>query len=112
MICYIFSEIAVNNINLNRLSQSQMAYSGSKKVVNEDVHDGTDSTEGPSAEHNIEALHYGTELGKKQFLGTFTAEEDKAIMRKVDMRFLWLIGITYLIKNSKAHPISPPNNAK
>lgn len=51
---------------------------------------------------SIVSLHDGTEHGKKAFLATFTADEDKAIMRKVDMRFLWLIGITYLIKNSKA----------
>lgn len=82
-----------------------MAYAGSKNVVvDEGVHDGTDSTETPSGEHTIESLHDGTELGKKQFLATFTADEDKAIMRKVDMRFLWLIGITYLIKNSKTNP--------
>lgn len=77
-----------------------MAYAGSKNVIDEDVHDGTDGTETPSGEHTIEAFHDGTEQGKKQFLATFTADEDKAIMRKVDMRFLWLIGITYLIKNS------------
>jgi hypothetical protein len=39
------------------------------------------------------------EAERKAFLATFTAEEDKAIRRKVDWRFLWLIGLIYIIKN-------------
>lgn len=31
--------------------------------------------------------------GKANFLATFTPQDDKAIMRKVDRRFLLLIGI-------------------
>lgn len=72
-----------------------MAYAGPKE-------DGTDSTSTPNGEQITEFLHDGTDHGRKEFLASFTATEDKAIMRKVDMRFLWLIGITYLIKNSKA----------
>ncbi len=34
------------------------------------------------------------------FLATFTPEEEKAIMRKVDLRFLVLIGFMYLVKNA------------
>lgn len=37
--------------------------------------------------------------GREAFLATFSAEEDKAIMRKVDKRFLLLIGVLYLTKN-------------
>jgi len=33
------------------------------------------------------------------FLSSFSPEEDKAIRRKVDWRFLWLIGLMYIIKN-------------
>lgn len=33
------------------------------------------------------------------FLASFSVEEDKAIRRKVDRRFLWLIGLMYIIKN-------------
>ena len=33
------------------------------------------------------------------FLSSFTPEEDKAIMRKVDCRFLWVIGLMYTLKN-------------
>ncbi|KFY12870.1 hypothetical protein V492_03606 [Pseudogymnoascus sp. VKM F-4246] len=33
------------------------------------------------------------------FLASFSPEEDKAIRRKVDRRFLWLIGLMYIIKN-------------
>lgn len=77
-----------------------MASSNAKDVENLG-HDSADSV-GPPIHHPDPAfLHDGTEQGKKDFLASFTAAEDKAIMRKVDWRFLWLIGITYLIKNSK-----------
>ncbi|KAI9710336.1 MAG: hypothetical protein M1820_002831 [Bogoriella megaspora] len=36
---------------------------------------------------------------KETFLASFTAEENHTIMRKVDRRFLFLIGMMYLIKN-------------
>uniref|UniRef100_A0A0B7KI15 Major facilitator superfamily (MFS) profile domain-containing protein n=1 Tax=Bionectria ochroleuca TaxID=29856 RepID=A0A0B7KI15_BIOOC len=36
---------------------------------------------------------------RKEFLATFTAEEEKAIMRKVDNRFLILIGFMFMSKN-------------
>lgn len=32
------------------------------------------------------------------FLATFTAEDEKRIMRKADMRFVFLAGVMYLIK--------------
>ena len=35
---------------------------------------------------------------KAAFLSTFSAEEEKAIIRKVDRRFLVLIGLMYMIK--------------
>lgn len=47
----------------------------------------------------IVEFHDGTEEGKKAFLASFSAAEDKAIMRKVDRRFLVLIGLIYVIKN-------------
>lgn len=49
-------------------------------------------------------FHDGTAEGKKAFLATFTAEEDKSIMRKVDRKFLLLIGIIYLFKNVSSAP--------
>jgi len=33
------------------------------------------------------------------FLFSFSPEEDRAIRRAVDWRFLWLIGLMYIIKN-------------
>lgn len=36
---------------------------------------------------------------KAAFLATFTPQDDKDIMRKVDRRFLLLIGILYMTKN-------------
>jgi hypothetical protein len=36
---------------------------------------------------------------RAEFLSSFTQEENKAIMRKVDRRFLIIIGLMYVIKN-------------
>ena len=36
---------------------------------------------------------------RETFLASFTAAEDKKIMRKVDQRFLLLIGLMYMLKN-------------
>jgi len=48
------------------------------------------------------------EADRKAFLATFSAEEDKAIRKKVDRRFLWLIGLIYIIKNVRStHAASP-----
>jgi hypothetical protein len=41
----------------------------------------------------------GTESDKEAFLSSFSAAESKAIIRKVDRRFLLIIGMMYLIKN-------------
>jgi hypothetical protein len=35
---------------------------------------------------------------KAAFLATFTADDEARIMRKVDMRFVFLAGVMYLIK--------------
>ena len=40
-----------------------------------------------------------TSQSREEFLATFTPEEEKAIMRKVDKRFLFLIGMMLVIKN-------------
>lgn len=46
------------------------------------------------------------EAGSKEaFLATFTPQDDKAVMRKVDRRFLLLIGILYMTKNVSATPL-------
>lgn len=37
--------------------------------------------------------------GRRAFLATFTPEIDKSIMKKVDRRFLLLIGVLYMTKN-------------
>jgi hypothetical protein len=36
---------------------------------------------------------------RAEFLSSFTQDENKAIMRKVDRRFLLIIGMMYVIKN-------------
>jgi hypothetical protein len=40
---------------------------------------------------------------KAAFLATFTPQDDKDVMRKVDRRFLLLIGILYMTKNVSTH---------
>lgn len=46
-----------------------------------------------------DSLHSNEAADRIAFLSSFSPEEDKAIMRKVDFRFLWLIGLMYIIKN-------------
>lgn len=46
---------------------------------------------------------------KAAFLATFTPEEEKAIMRKVDKRFFILIGLMYMIKQVRFHNTSKRN---
>jgi hypothetical protein len=41
---------------------------------------------------------------KAAFLATFTPQDDKDVMRKVDRRFLLLIGILYMTKNVSTIP--------
>ncbi|CAG8977545.1 hypothetical protein HYALB_00012351 [Hymenoscyphus albidus] len=50
-------------------------------------------------EHVVASLRSNSVADKTAFLASFTAEEDRAIMTKVDCRFLWLIELMYLIKN-------------
>ncbi|KIX09974.1 uncharacterized protein Z518_01055 [Rhinocladiella mackenziei CBS 650.93] len=40
-----------------------------------------------------------SEESREAFLSSFTAEEDRRIMRKVDKRFLLIIGLMYMLKN-------------
>ena len=48
-------------------------------------------------------IHSGTPSSPRDYrnavLSSFSAEEDKAVMRKVDRRFLLLIGLMYMLKN-------------
>jgi hypothetical protein len=46
---------------------------------------------------------------KAAFLATFTPQDDKDVMRKVDRRFLLLIGILYMTKNVSIS--RPPTDA-
>lgn len=45
------------------------------------------------------SIHSDAEAERRAFLSTFSPEEDKAVRRKVDYRFLWLIGLMYIIEN-------------
>jgi hypothetical protein len=47
---------------------------------------------------------------KAAFLATFTPQDDKDVMRKVDRRFLLLIGILYMTKNVSASNPLPPRH--
>jgi hypothetical protein len=63
------------------------------KITAQDDATEISSTESPLPQ-NIEEAG-----GKAAFLATFTQQDDKDIMRKVDKRFLLLIGILYMTKN-------------
>lgn len=52
------------------------------------------------AEDTLHSLSPSTsEEYRETFLSSFTTEEDKKVMRKVDRRFLLLIGLMYMLKN-------------
>ena len=53
------------------------------------------SESGPS----LESVHNDAAAERIAFLSSFSPEEDKSIRRKVDWKFLWLIGMMYIIKN-------------
>ncbi|KAK2798710.1 hypothetical protein FQN50_008748 [Emmonsiellopsis sp. PD_5] len=68
--------------------------SSSSDAVSDSVHDGAViATPASSSEEEAE------EERKNALLSSFTAAEDKATRRKVDWRFLPLIGMMYIIKN-------------
>jgi len=54
---------------------------------------------GATAIATTDSLHSDASADRRAFLASFSPEEDKAIRRKVDWRFLWLIGMMYIIKN-------------
>ncbi|CZR53733.1 probable permeases of the major facilitator superfamily [Phialocephala subalpina] len=54
---------------------------------------------GASSVATPDSLHSSEAADRIAFLSSFSPEEDKAIRRKVDFRFLWLIGLMYIIKN-------------
>lgn len=54
---------------------------------------------GTSSVATPDSLHSDAAVDRIAFLSSFSPEEDKAIRRKVDWRFLWLIGMMYIIKN-------------
>jgi hypothetical protein len=45
------------------------------------------------------------QVAKSNFLSTFTPEEEKCIKRKIDRRFLLLIGLMYMIKTVRVGSI-------
>ncbi|KAL2072048.1 hypothetical protein VTL71DRAFT_11391 [Oculimacula yallundae] len=57
------------------------------------------STKVEAPDSGSNSIHSDAEAERRAFLSTFTPEEDLAIRRKVDYRFLWLIGLMYIIKN-------------
>lgn len=52
-----------------------------------------------STEHKPVRSSSSSLTDREAFLSSFTAEEDRKIMRKVDKRFLLLIGLMYILKN-------------
>lgn len=54
---------------------------------------------GSSSIATPDSIRSNADAERVAFLSSFSPEEDKAIRRKVDWRFLWLIGCMYIIKN-------------
>lgn len=63
---------------------------------------GSDSVEevnkSPAKVQELNKADLDDEEARREFLSRFTAEDDHRIMRKVDWRFLPLIGFMYLVK--------------
>jgi len=59
----------------------------------------SDQINGTTSVATPDSLHSDAAADRIAFLSSFSPEEDKAIRRKVDWRFLWLIGMMYIIKN-------------
>jgi hypothetical protein len=66
------------------------------------VDHGSDSVEevnkSPTKVQELNKADLDDEEARREFLSRFTAEDDHRIMRKVDWRFLPLIGFMYLVK--------------
>jgi hypothetical protein len=65
----------------------------------EDMDKNVSGIQGISSVATPDSLHSNEAIDRVAFLSSFSPEEDKAIRRKVDFRFLWLIGLMYIIKN-------------
>ncbi|KAH8682063.1 permease of the major facilitator superfamily [Xylariales sp. PMI_506] len=90
----------------------------SPKDIETAVQDSSAAAHSDASETTQSFFHDGSDEGRKAFLATFDAAEDKAIMRKVDRRFLLLIGLIYMIKsidysnaaNVKVLQVGKPSN--
>lgn len=75
-------------VNLDNTSETTQSQYGDKGVITE-----------PTSELNDSAVY------RANFLATFTHDEEKKIMRKVDYRILVLFGLIYMIKQVRmGHP--------
>jgi hypothetical protein len=57
------------------------------------------SEDGSDAGLPTYALEDGSSASREAFLASFSAEENHRIMRKVDRKFLFIIGMMYILKN-------------
>jgi len=57
------------------------------------------NVDGSGSVATLASVHSDIAAQRITFLSSFSPEEDKAIRRKVDWRFLWLIGVMYITKN-------------
>lgn len=71
-----------------------------------DGHDSSSTGEGQATTQsaNDVVVLRDDPAAKAAFLATFTPEEEKRIMRKVDRRFLVLIGLMYMVKTVSTAP--------
>jgi hypothetical protein len=63
------------------------------EMAAEELHDAKDPEASTTAVSELD-----TQAARQEFLSRFTAEDDRRIMRKVDWRFLPLMGFMYLLK--------------
>jgi hypothetical protein len=68
--------------------------------INNDVQAKVGASKVGGANHIIQSSGSSTsDAYREAFLSSFTAEEDRKIMQKVDKRFLVLIALMYMLKN-------------
>lgn len=81
-----------------------MAASISEKVIDDPISE-TTSTKEEAVRVNTtsESRENVSDAYRAEFLATFTPDEEKKIMRKVDYRILVLFGLIYMCKQVRTH---------
>jgi hypothetical protein len=62
----------------------------------------TASSSEDASDAGLPTLGDGSPASREAFLASFTADENHRIMRKVDRKFLLIIGMMYILKNVRS----------